>query len=752
MKSKKILQGILLLALLVSSATNNGNVQAAATTPPPVDMFQFPWEQGQSWIAMDGFDNGTRRLPSSPHNYKIGGAVDFAPHVNMKVGEDTSNFWVTAAAAGVVIEKSTCHLKIDHGNGWITEYWHLDNLQVKVGDNVSRNQRLAIIANSKYQKVCVGNEYPGPHLHFVMRPKMIETIFSGWKINYNVSTNITTFTKNGQTVGSYQPILNIPNLQIVSRGQLAWDTFYNGSIDAYRYEKWSLTLTDESNFDITVSPPSPGLIPQIVLLNENGVEIARANGKLNTTQAPGNYFVQIQPEAGSGFYNLILHKNNPSGATATPTSTGTLIFTETATPSSTPIFTETATPTSTSIFTETTTPSNTPVFTETITATITPFFTETATSTPIFTETATPTSTFIFTETATPTSTSIFTETPIFTNTPTPTGTLVPTDTPTSTATLVLTSTPDPSTPTLVATSTFTATATSVPTATATALPTVPFVWTVATPQNLVLGETGLVTVSLNNVPAEGYKSAEFTCTYDPNLIESSSIAISNLFGTDTVSAISGPQNGVFIVAIAGSGSNRATTSGTVLTFNVRGMQIGQTGIECTARVSQGVNSLESIVSIADIITVLGNTPTVTPVPISGTLNGQVLAGKAITIRLYNPDNSIATSVPANVDGTFNLITSGGTYTIVASAEGFLNAQGPSVVVNGSTTTMPLINLIAGDIDGNNVIDQFDALTIGMSYNASSPAAADLNNDGIINILDLELLAANYRRSGALAW
>ena len=28
----------------------------------------------------------------------------------------------------------------------------------------------------------------------------------------------------------------------------------------------------------------------------------------------------------------------------------------------------------------------------------------------------------------------------------------------------------------------------------------------------------------------------------------------------------------------------------------------------------------------------------------------------------------------------------------------------------------------------------------------------DLNNDGVINVLDLELLAANYRRSGALAW
>jgi dockerin type I repeat protein len=65
---------------------------------------------------------------------------------------------------------------------------------------------------------------------------------------------------------------------------------------------------------------------------------------------------------------------------------------------------------------------------------------------------------------------------------------------------------------------------------------------------------------------------------------------------------------------------------------------------------------------------------------------------------------------------------------------------------------MPTISLLAGDIDGNNVIDQFDAMTIGMSYNTAVPAAADLNNDGVINVLDLELLALNYRETGPVAW
>ena len=65
---------------------------------------------------------------------------------------------------------------------------------------------------------------------------------------------------------------------------------------------------------------------------------------------------------------------------------------------------------------------------------------------------------------------------------------------------------------------------------------------------------------------------------------------------------------------------------------------------------------------------------------------------------------------------------------------------------------MSVVTLPAGDIDGNGVIDQFDAMTIGMSYNTAIPPAADLNNDGTINVLDLELLAHNYRKSGAIAW
>jgi len=129
-----------------------------------------------------------------------------------------------------------------------------------------------------------------------------------------------------------------------------------------------------------------------------------------------------------------------------------------------------------------------------------------------------------------------------------------------------------------------------------------------------------------------------------------------------------------------------------------------------------------------------------------------VLASKPVTILLKNADDTLAASVTANADGTFSLSVPAGTYTIVAMASGFLSAQGSVTLSADTGNTIPAVSLLAGDIDNNNVIDQFDAMTIGMNYNTAIPDAADLNNDGIINVLDLELLAGNYRKTGPLTW
>ncbi len=608
MKLKYLFCVIGLLTLLVSFVPENDANALVTTALPPVDMFQLPWQQGEAWIALDGFDNGTKRPLDSPHNYKNGGAVDFTPHKDVRIGIDTSNFWVTAAAAGTVVVVSSCHIKINHGNGWITEYQHLDKIQVKLGDAVYRNQRLGIIHDNYGVQVCPGNTNPYPHLHFSLRPDMRNVSFAGWVVSYIPYLNRTTFSRNGQNIDtwSYQPILNGPELQIVLRDPITWDIVYIGTVDPYRYERWPFVLSRTESFRLTATPTTSGLVPLLLLLDANGNEIARGTGTLTSTQPAGNYFVQVQPQTGNGFYNLLLQRVDLP----------------------------------------------------------------------------------------------------------------VPTD---------------------------------------------PYVSTVVTPPSINVGGTAVVTVNLGNVPVGGYTSAEFTCTYDAGLVQASNIAVTNLFGSDPAVAVNGPQNGSILVAIAGSNSQKATQSGAVFTFSLTGLQAGQTAIDCRARVSRGDGILTSITSVATSLTVMGSSsttnslssapaPDLVTAPSSPVLYGQVLASKPLTISLYSSDNSLAATVTADTNGTFSMTAPAGTYTVVASASGFLNAQGIATLIDGETSAKPIVSLLAGDIDGNSVIDSYDAITIGMSYNTAVPNAADLNNDGLINVLDLELLAGNYLRSGSLDW
>jgi hypothetical protein len=639
-------------------------------------------------------------------------------------------------------------------------------------------------------------------------------------------------------------------IQIVMRGPITWDVLYSGTVDSFRYERWSLTLDELSKFTLTAAPTG-GLVPLIVLMDSNANEVARSAGTLTSTQPAGNYFVQIQPQTGSGSYTLLLHRDD---------------------------------------------------------------------------------------------------------------------------------------------------------------LPAGPFVSTTVAPASVTVGQTAMATVQLNNVPSDGYTSTEFTCTYNSSLAQVRDITVANLFGADPVVAINDPQNGSFIFAVAGSSGNKATADGTAFTFSLTGLQMGQTAVECRARVSTGENGLTAIDFIPGSLTITGNTTTPTPGPsptmpvetpvptftesatptatsggpvnsptpgtsetpggptptftlspapmtptisstpagptptftattlpipgdwltftnvtyrflfkyppegqilaggtdnstridlpkapgtnltqkylqmtvvenlnpcrsplasssipqtsetvvingitflketgedgtaghinkwtaysttrnnacvsldfvlraanpgvfttpppvydevaesavlgqivstyqwldepgtatptpaesptptatqptpmgsptptalTDGTVAGQVIASKPVTVNLYDATHTLVASVTANADGSFSLTAPAGTYTIAASADGFLTAEGPAAIMGGSTNTKQTLTLLAGDIDGNGVIDQFDALTIGMAYNTATPTEADLNNDGVIDVLDLERLAASYRQAAPQAW
>jgi len=410
-------------------------------------------------------------------------------------------------------------------------------------------------------------------------------LFQAWVVLAMLFSTIGT----SQLVQAKSISANVPAVEIVMRNLTYWDAVYSGTVSSNRYEKWPLSFAESHNFVVTVTPTTGDLAPLLILMDGSSNEISRSVGSLNSTQPLGNYYVQVQPEAGSGSYNLTIRE---------------------------------------------------------------------------------------------------------------------------------------------------------------VVVDTTPSVTTTVLPSNIKVDETATATVSLNYVPASGYTSAEFTCTYNSNLVQVGNVVDSGLFGADAVMAINGPQNNSFIVALAGSNGNKASTSAAAFTFSAKGLLAGETTIDCTARVSSGDSILTAIASTGAASLVITATP---PPPTTGTLSGQVLASKTVTVSLL-AEGATITPATANLDGTFSMTAPAGTYTVIADAEGFLSAQGAATLTAGNTTIMPVVTLIAGDIDNNDVIDQFDAMTIGMSYNTASPAAADLNNDGVINVLDLEILASNYRKSGALAW
>jgi len=315
-------------------------------------------------------------------------------------------------------------------------------------------------------------------------------------------------------------------------------------------------------------------------------------------------------------------------------------------------------------------------------------------------------------------------------------------------------------------------------------------------PSTIQAGGTAKITMELDTIPVEGYTSIEFTCRYDPNLVVIEKIFPGGAFGADPVVA-KNEQLGSFVFAIAGTNGQKlypkTTNEGGIVLFaakqnndkdnaiftadarspNPTAISDGGTNlmlarspnplatptitpsggsgseriatITCNVRASTEKEKLIDLGAITATLTIIIRDS-------SCTLTGQVFAGKPVTVDLLDEKGGIVASVLANTDGIFSLTAPIGTYNLVAKSSGFLSAQGFTKITGGITCTKTTVTLFAGDITGDGIIDQWDAMSIGMNYNAKEPTVADLNNDGVINVLDLEVLAGNYLNKGPIAW
>jgi murein DD-endopeptidase MepM/ murein hydrolase activator NlpD len=97
---------------------------------------------------------------TSPYGYRTMGGREFHPGVDLAVPYGTP---IYATGSGVVVYSGWKNgygnfIEIDHGNGYVTRYGHSSRLLVSVGDQIKKDQEIALVG-------CTGR-CTGPHLHY----------------------------------------------------------------------------------------------------------------------------------------------------------------------------------------------------------------------------------------------------------------------------------------------------------------------------------------------------------------------------------------------------------------------------------------------------------------------------------------------------------------------------------------------------------------------------------------------------------
>ena len=275
----------------------------------------------------------------------------------------------------------------------------------------------------------------------------------------------------------------------------------------------------------------------------------------------------------------------------------------------------------------------------------------------------------------------------------------------------------------------------------------------------LNVGDTATYTIYLANLPA-GITGAEFVCSYDSTIVSISNVQAIDLpgqdhglFGANAISTGNTPSGGSFTFAIASLPPATAGTTGGVFSLDMTGLTADSFDFTCTVRLSTGI-VLTSIGFVPFTITV---SEPATDATISGNLlpfNSALAGSKTITINLTDGASvDLDRTVDMRAGGSFSFTVAPGTYTISATAPGYLRAVHQNInVVAGDSIHMENLTLLAGDINADDEIGVLDVATIGANYNLTTPTAADLNGSGRINLLDLQLLAPHYGTSGPSAW
>jgi LasA protease len=133
---------------------------ASVTAVPPTTLLQLPWKVGTLWY-FNGVHTNTGNDSFPPMS-----SIDFTRSWSQTWGADTSTDYVVASHDGTVQVFSSCSLRVTSPTGWATQYYHLSNIVVANGAQVTKNQTLSNYAGTQAQALCQGGSSTGPHVHW----------------------------------------------------------------------------------------------------------------------------------------------------------------------------------------------------------------------------------------------------------------------------------------------------------------------------------------------------------------------------------------------------------------------------------------------------------------------------------------------------------------------------------------------------------------------------------------------------------
>ena len=132
--------------------------QAVSSEPVMI----LPIESERDW-----FFNGVHTWTGNDNGNPMS-SIDLLVNRSHRWGDDTSNIWVVSAHDGVVNRFSECFVRVTHSSGWFTDYYHLENVQVQTGQQITAGTRLSNYADDLATATCQGGRSDLPHLHFAL--------------------------------------------------------------------------------------------------------------------------------------------------------------------------------------------------------------------------------------------------------------------------------------------------------------------------------------------------------------------------------------------------------------------------------------------------------------------------------------------------------------------------------------------------------------------------------------------------------